>query len=263
MLFDPFEEQFDLPAALVERADGRGRQPELVGEEHQSSSRFSVLEADAPQVFRVMLAGVVTIQGNGLIADDTGGTVCRGRIDPMGIHVRFGAGDEEGSGEMQHMEAGEIDITPIHNVDGSRLREQKIERVNVVQLAIRNVDEARDVAAQVQQRVHLDRRPLVSPNHSPQMPLETVVSKVHHGGHREKNLRQRRAPFETAAPRPPQGEDMRIFLNAMLSKAYLMLRSAHGARLEARTASMQPFDLPVLRCAEVSSRRDCPIQTYG
>jgi hypothetical protein len=30
--------------------------------------------------------------------------------------------------------------------------------VNVVQLAIRNVDEARDVAAQVQQRVHLDRR---------------------------------------------------------------------------------------------------------
>ena len=29
MLLDPFEEQFDLPAALVERADGRGRQPEL------------------------------------------------------------------------------------------------------------------------------------------------------------------------------------------------------------------------------------------
>jgi hypothetical protein len=30
--------------------------------------------------------------------------------------------------------------------------------VNVVQFAVRNVDEARDVAAQVQQRVHLDRR---------------------------------------------------------------------------------------------------------
>jgi len=61
-----------------------------------------------------MLAGVVTIQGDGLIADDTGGTVCRGRIDPMGIHVRFGTGDEESSGEMQHMEPGEIDIAPIH-----------------------------------------------------------------------------------------------------------------------------------------------------
>ena len=30
--------------------------------------------------------------------------------------------------------------------------------MNIVQLAIRNVDEARDVTAQIQQRVHLDRR---------------------------------------------------------------------------------------------------------
>jgi hypothetical protein len=42
-----------------------------------------------------MLAGVVAVQRDGLIADDTGGTVCRGRIDPMGIHVRFGTGEEE------------------------------------------------------------------------------------------------------------------------------------------------------------------------
>jgi hypothetical protein len=56
------------------------------------------------------------------------------------------------------MEPGEIDIAPIHDVDCARLREQQVERVNVVQLDIRHVDEARDVAAQVQQRVHLDRR---------------------------------------------------------------------------------------------------------
>jgi len=65
----------------------------------------------------------------------------------MSVHVRFGAGDEEGSGEVQHMEPGEIDIAPIHDVDRARLREQQVERVNVVQLAIRNVDEARDVTA--------------------------------------------------------------------------------------------------------------------
>ena len=35
--------------------------------------------------------------------------------------------------------------------------------MNVVQLAIRNMDEAWDITAQVQQRVHLDRRPLLSP----------------------------------------------------------------------------------------------------
>ncbi len=45
-------------------------------------------------------------------------------------------------------------------------------------------------------------------DHSPQMPLDTVVSKLHHGGHGERTLDQGRAPFETAAPRPPQGEDI-------------------------------------------------------
>ena len=65
----------------------------------------------------------------------------------MGIHVRFGAGDEEGSGQVQHMESGEIDIAAIHDVYRARLWEQQVERVNVVQLAIRDVDEARDITA--------------------------------------------------------------------------------------------------------------------
>src|SRR6266853_546274 len=85
-LLDPLEEQLDLPSALVEGADGRGRQTELIG-------------------------------------------------------------DEEGAGEMQPMEAGEIDVAAIHDVDGARFREQQVKSMDVVQLAVRNVDEARDVAA--------------------------------------------------------------------------------------------------------------------
>jgi hypothetical protein len=65
----------------------------------------------------------------------------------MRIHVRFGTGDEESSGKMQHMEPGEIDIAPIYDVDRARLREQQVERVNVVQLAIRNMNEAWDITA--------------------------------------------------------------------------------------------------------------------
>src|SRR5258708_32939635 len=89
---------------------------------------------------------------------------------------------KNGSGEMQHMEAGEIDIAPIHDVDCAGLREQHVERVNVVQLAIRNVDEARDITAQVQQRVHLDRRPLLSPGagfgHAEMRPRKDRQTKV-------------------------------------------------------------------------------------
>jgi hypothetical protein len=42
---------------------------------------------------------------------------------------------------------GEIDVAAIHDVDGARFREQQVESVDVVQLAVRKVDEARDVAA--------------------------------------------------------------------------------------------------------------------
>ena len=59
-------------------------------------------------------------------------------------------------------------------------------------------------------------------------------------------LDQRTAPFETAAPRPPQGKDISTWM-------YLMLRSApfrdaacggssgQGARLEERTTPTRSF----------------------
>jgi hypothetical protein len=46
-----------------------------------------------------------------------------------------------------YMESGEIDIAAIPDVYRARLWEQQVERVNVVQLAIRDVDEARDITA--------------------------------------------------------------------------------------------------------------------
>lgn len=54
---------------------------------------------------------------------------------------------------MERMEAGEIDVAAIHDVDGASLREQPIERLHVVQLAIREVDEARDIAALIQPEI--------------------------------------------------------------------------------------------------------------
>ena len=59
MLLDPFEEKLDLPAALVEGADRGCRQGELVGEKHQRLFQFGVLEANAAQMIRIVLAGGV------------------------------------------------------------------------------------------------------------------------------------------------------------------------------------------------------------
>ena len=66
--------------------------------------------------------------------------------------------DEEGPGLVQHIKAGKVDVATIHDVDGSGFRQEHIEGMNVVQLAIRDVDKTRNVAPQVEQRVHLHRR---------------------------------------------------------------------------------------------------------
>ena len=49
MLFDSFEEEFDLPAAAIELGDGEGWQGEVVGENDQGIGGLRVLEANAAQ----------------------------------------------------------------------------------------------------------------------------------------------------------------------------------------------------------------------
>ena len=66
MLLDPLEEQFDLPARLVQRADGCGRQREVVGEVHQCLAGLGILEADAAQMVRIVPAAVIAVERDGL-----------------------------------------------------------------------------------------------------------------------------------------------------------------------------------------------------
>ena len=40
MLLDPFEEEFDLPAAAIELGDGQRRHGEVVGQKDQRLARF-------------------------------------------------------------------------------------------------------------------------------------------------------------------------------------------------------------------------------
>src|ERR1700687_4062449 len=54
-LWQTIEEQFDLPAALVQGGDGQGRQAGVVGQEHQRLAGLGILEANAPQMLRVVL----------------------------------------------------------------------------------------------------------------------------------------------------------------------------------------------------------------
>lgn len=47
MLFDPFEEQFDLPATSVQLSNRQSWQGEIVGQEDERLVSFGILESNA------------------------------------------------------------------------------------------------------------------------------------------------------------------------------------------------------------------------
>ena len=65
----------------------------------------------------------------------------------MRIEIGFGAGYEKGTGLVQHIQAGEIDIPAIHHVYRARFRHDQIKSIHIMQLTVGYVDEARDVTA--------------------------------------------------------------------------------------------------------------------
>ena len=57
ILFEPFEEQLDLPAALVKLGDRQGVEGKIVGQKNPPFVGFGIVITDAAQRHRIILAG--------------------------------------------------------------------------------------------------------------------------------------------------------------------------------------------------------------
>jgi len=115
---------------------------------------------------RVFSPRVVPIQSDCLIRDDAGRAIGRGGINTVCIEVGFRARHEESAGLVQTIQAGEIDVPAIHDLNGARFGHDHLECVPIVQLDVGDVNEAWDVAAQIQRGVHFHgglRRPEMLP----------------------------------------------------------------------------------------------------
>lgn len=93
---------------------------------------------------------------DGLIALETARLVDGVRVDAMEIEILLGASHKESRGAMQFVKAGEIDIPPIHHVDGARFEEKSVEDIDVVNSAGSNDSKGGDASAQIQERVKFD-----------------------------------------------------------------------------------------------------------
>ena len=156
VLFDPLEEQFDLPTILVKRGDCQRWQYKIVGQEDEGLSCLGVFETNAAQILWVMLSGIKAVELHRLIADHARTSVGALRVDSFGIRVRLGTSHKERAGQIHCVESFEIQIPAIHDIKGAWLGRQEIEHVHFVHLAVADMDKRWDSAAQIQQRVQLD-----------------------------------------------------------------------------------------------------------
>src|ERR1019366_4493871 len=76
--------------------------------------RDAYLEANASQMFGVILCRVVAIEHYALITDHASGSIGRRRVDASRVHRRLGAGHEEGAGLMHCVQTLEVDIAREH-----------------------------------------------------------------------------------------------------------------------------------------------------
>src|SRR5271155_3624502 len=79
------------------------------------------------------------------------------RVAALEKQVALGACDKERSRESEAVKALEIDVGTIHYIEGPGLQLNLVEHIDVMHLAVGNMDKCRDIALQVEQRVHLDR----------------------------------------------------------------------------------------------------------
>ena len=159
VLLYPLEEQLYLPSPLVDCGDGRGSQPEVVGQEDVVPVRLLVVEHHAPQFPGIRLLGVLKLQLHHVVGHDAQffvwGEVQSDNLEPCVLPEPC---DEESAFAVNLLEPCVVAVSLVVGVDAVRFNPEPLpRRADVGHLPVAHHHVAGQIAGQVQLRVELDR----------------------------------------------------------------------------------------------------------
>lgn len=157
VLLDPFEEEFDLPATLVNGCDRQGGKIEVVGQEDQSLSALRIDIADTSQSLRVVEFPFSGAQPDRLIAAQSRCLVDCSGLQNVESRVALGSNHKVSLGAVDAEQTSEVEVTPVDHIDAPLFEGDLVEEVHIVNRSIRDTDEHRDWACQVDLSVQFDR----------------------------------------------------------------------------------------------------------
>jgi hypothetical protein len=95
-----------------------------------------------------ILVRILATKDHRLIADQTGSSIHDMRIAPLGLEIRHGSRDKEAASLVRVVQPIEIQSAASHRVVSARLAQQQVEHVDIVHLAVGDVNKAESIAAQ-------------------------------------------------------------------------------------------------------------------
>ena len=226
VLLDPLEEQLHLPALAVQVGDQFRLQGKVVGQKYETFSDI-VLDHHPAHRCRVILGRKIGRQHPSLIAQHCRvDSVHRMRVTPLELGVALGASHKEGLRLVDHEQACKVQVAPVHQIERSRFEHQIVHHVDLVRLAVGDVNETWDIASQIQQCVQLDGG-LGRSKRSPGKHRQTQVDGAGVEGV------DRRVEFQTERLLGVQGSRQ---ANQMLGEVGIDLPRASGVRVGQRVA---------------------------
>ena len=159
VLLDPFEEQRHLPTTAVKGGNQFGFEGKVVGQKRDAFAGF-VFDDHSAQGAGVVLAGNEYGQHTGLVAHRRGiGAIDRVRVAPLELGLAFDTGDKEGLSLVNGKQSGKVQIPSVQQIEDACSDRQIVEHIDFLGLAVADMDEAGNGAAQIEQCMELDGCP--------------------------------------------------------------------------------------------------------
>jgi hypothetical protein len=126
---------------MIQLRNGQGGRGEVVGQKDQRFAGLGIAIAGAAERVGIIAPGVKAGRHHGLIKTQTGGFVHRTGVKAGAAEVFLGAGDEKGGALVEAMQAGEVQIAAILDVERASLPSQLVKDIHVVNTARRDNDD--------------------------------------------------------------------------------------------------------------------------
>ena len=156
MLFNPFEEQLYLPSALVELGDRKSRKDKIVCQKNELFFPFGVEVFYTAEFFWITRQRFGCNQHYGLITLQTVRSIHRMRVDSSEPCIFFGPCDEKGEELSQDVKPFEVQISAVHDIEGSRFWNQDVKDIDVMACSLGDFDKRGNVSTEIQECMHFN-----------------------------------------------------------------------------------------------------------